>query len=95
VFAPSRSALGTNGVALAPAGAMPLTFGEPSFDNHLATARERGLAPRVVRLAGLALDVDGPNDLLAIRHARGTTRTARLVAGWGSARAVAGAKVAG
>ena len=42
-FAPSRSGLGTNGAALNPPGAMPLTFGEPSFDNHLKAARENGL----------------------------------------------------
>ena len=36
---PSRSGFGTNGVALVPPDAMPLTFGEPSFANHLAAAR--------------------------------------------------------
>src|SRR5881397_565397 len=39
VFVPSRSGLGTNGVALAPPDAMALTFGEPSFARHLETAR--------------------------------------------------------
>ncbi|HSE92888.1 MAG TPA: 2-phospho-L-lactate guanylyltransferase, partial [Methylomirabilota bacterium] len=53
VFAPSRSGRGTNGVALNPPDAMPLTFGEPSFDSHLAAARERGLQPRVLRLPRL------------------------------------------
>ncbi|HJV58735.1 MAG TPA: 2-phospho-L-lactate guanylyltransferase, partial [Methylomirabilota bacterium] len=36
VFVPSRSGLGTNAALLAPPGVMPLTFGEPSFANHLA-----------------------------------------------------------
>ena len=54
-FAPSRSGLGTNGVALAPPDAMALRFGEPSFDHHLAAARARGLTPRVLRLPGLGL----------------------------------------
>src|SRR5206468_1938746 len=57
-FAPSRSGFGTNGVALTPPDAMPLKFGEPSFQSHLAAARARGLEPRVLMLAGLALDVD-------------------------------------
>src|SRR5262249_56377172 len=37
VFVPSRSGLGTNGVALAPPDAMALTFGEPSVARHLET----------------------------------------------------------
>ena len=48
---------------LAPPGAMPLTFGEPSFANHLAAARAAGLAPRVLELPGIGLDVDAPDDL--------------------------------
>jgi len=50
VFAASRSGRGTNGVALAPPAVMPLTFGEPSFANHLATARAHGLVPSVLAL---------------------------------------------
>jgi len=82
VFTPSRSGLGTNGVLLAPPAAMPLTFGEPSFDNHLATARARRLAPRTVPLTGLGLDVDGPDDLAALLAEGAHTESARLVAGW-------------
>ena len=59
-FVPSRSGLGTNGVALAPPDTMALTFGEPSFERHLETARRRRLAPRVLVLPGLGLDIDGP-----------------------------------
>jgi 2-phospho-L-lactate guanylyltransferase (CobY/MobA/RfbA family) len=57
---------------------MPLTFGEPSFEKHLATARAHGLEPRVLALPGLGLDVDAPSDLAA----PGTTASARLVASW-------------
>jgi 2-phospho-L-lactate guanylyltransferase len=83
VFAPSRSGLGTNGVALAPPGVMPLTFGEPSFENHLAAARHRGLSPRVLALPHLALDVDGPDDLHALAAEGAGTESGRLVASWG------------
>ncbi|HEV8583692.1 MAG TPA: 2-phospho-L-lactate guanylyltransferase [Methylomirabilota bacterium] len=82
-FVPSRSGLGTNGVALAPPDAMPLTFGEPSFDNHLAAARARGFEPRVLHLRGLGLDVDAPGDLAALLTTPGATVSARLVASWG------------
>jgi 2-phospho-L-lactate guanylyltransferase len=82
VFVPSRSGLGTNGVALAPPDAMALTFGEPSFARHLETARARGLAPRVLTLPGLGLDVDAPEDLAALLAEPGATETHRLVASW-------------
>jgi 2-phospho-L-lactate/phosphoenolpyruvate guanylyltransferase len=81
-FVPSRSGLGTNGVALAPPGAMPLTFGEPSFARHLDTARARNLAPRVLTLPGLGLDIDTPEDLTALAAETVTTETGALVAAW-------------
>jgi 2-phospho-L-lactate guanylyltransferase len=79
-FAPSRSGRGTNGALLAPPDLMPLTFGEPSFENHLATARQRGLHPRVTMLPGLALDIDGPEDVAALAAEGGATESARLLA---------------
>ena len=82
VFAPSRSGLGTNGVALAPPDALALRFGEPSFDNHVAAARARGVVPRLLSLPGLALDVDDAVDLTALLAEGGGTRSARLVTGW-------------
>jgi 2-phospho-L-lactate guanylyltransferase len=81
-FVPSRSGLGTNGAALSPPAAMPLTFGEPSFDNHLRAARERGLAPRTLSLPGLGLDVDGPEDLALLMAVGPTTESGRLLARW-------------
>ena len=82
VFVPSHSGLGTNGAALAPPQVMPLRFGEPSFDNHLAAARALRLAPRTLALPGLALDVDTPEDLRALAAAGAHTESGRLVAGW-------------
>jgi 2-phospho-L-lactate guanylyltransferase len=85
VFVPSRSGLGTNGVALAPPRAMALTFGEPSFVRHLDAARALGLAPRVLRLPGLGLDIDAPEDLarlVAEADPGHATETDRLIATW-------------
>ena len=79
-FAPSHSGLGTNGAALSPPGAMPLTFGEPSFDNHLRAARERGLVAHVLTLPGLGLDVDGPADLHLLLARGAATESGRLLA---------------
>jgi 2-phospho-L-lactate guanylyltransferase len=81
-LAPSRSGLGTNGVALAPPDAVAVRFGEPSFEGHLEAARARGLEPCRLALRGLALDVDGPDDLHALLADGPGTRSARLVAGW-------------
>ena len=90
VFAPSHSGHGTNGVALTPPAAMPLTFGEPSFDNHLRTARERGLVTHVLALPGLALDVDGPADLARLLARGPATESGRLLARFRIAERLAG-----
>lgn len=79
VFVPSRSGLGTNAALLAPPDAIPLTFGEPSFENHLKTARAAGLAPRVLELPGIGLDVDAPDDLPVLLERGPATRSARLL----------------
>lgn len=92
VFVPSRSLLGTNAVLLAPPAAIPLTFGEPSFQNHLRTARAAGLTPRIVELPGLGLDVDAPDDLPLLLECGPTTRSARLLRGFMSGARSAGAR---
>ncbi len=38
-------------------------FGEDSFRRHLRLAETRGIAPTVMRLPGIGLDVDTPEDL--------------------------------
>lgn len=82
VFVPSRSGLGTNAALLAPPDAMPLTFGEPSFANHLAAARSAGLSPRVLHLPGIGLDVDAPDDLPLLLTHGPATRSGRLLRGF-------------
>lgn len=91
-FVPSRSGRGTNAALLAPPAAMPLTFGEPSFDNHLAAARAAGLVPRVLQLPGIGLDVDTPDDLALLLERGPATRSARLLRGFPSGARPAGAR---
>jgi 2-phospho-L-lactate/phosphoenolpyruvate guanylyltransferase len=91
-FVPSRSGLGTNAVLLAPPDAMPLTFGEPSFDNHLAAARAAGFSPRVLHLPGIGLDVDAPEDLPALLERGPATRSGRLLRGFADHPRSAGAR---
>ena len=82
VFTPSRSGFGTNAALLTPPDVVPLKFGEPSFANHLTAARERGVEPTVLRLPGLGLDIDGPDDLAALVAEGTQTRSARLLRAW-------------
>jgi coenzyme F420-0:L-glutamate ligase/coenzyme F420-1:gamma-L-glutamate ligase len=76
VFVPSRSGVGTNAACLAPPDAVPLRFGEPSFADHLAAARARGIEPVVLHLPGAGLDIDRPEDVDALRRAGSGSRAA-------------------
>jgi len=82
VFVPSVSGDGTNAAALCPPDALPLTFGEPSFANHLAAARASDLMPVVLVLPGLGLDIDTEADLRELLARPGPTRTSRLLETW-------------
>lgn len=79
VFVPSLSGFGTNAALLAPPAALPLKFGEPSFDNHLVAARAAGFQPLVLRLPGVGLDIDAPEDLALLLERGPSTRSAGLL----------------
>jgi 2-phospho-L-lactate guanylyltransferase len=79
VFVPSLSGFGTNAVLLEPPDGLPLKFGEPSFDNHLVAARTAGLVPVVLRLPGIGLDIDAPEDLDLLLERGPSTRSAALL----------------
>jgi 2-phospho-L-lactate guanylyltransferase len=91
-FAPSRSSLGTNGAAMTPPDLMPLRFGEPSFPDHLAAARARGLPLRTLDLPGLGLDIDDGDDLRALLAVGPATESARLLRSWSIAERLAAAE---
>jgi 2-phospho-L-lactate guanylyltransferase len=48
---------------------MPLRFGDDSFFPHLAAARAMGIEPTIVKLAGIGLDIDQPDDVHALLRA--------------------------
>lgn len=62
-IAPSYDELGSNAVACSPVEAVPLRFGSDSYFPHLAAARRAGLEPTILRLPGIAMDIDTPDDL--------------------------------
>jgi 2-phospho-L-lactate guanylyltransferase len=78
---PAHDELGSNAVLCAPAGVIPLRFGDDSYFPHLATARQYGIEPTIVRLPGIGLDIDHPVDVRAFLRAtpRMPTRTLALL----------------
>lgn len=62
---PSHDRRGTNCVLCSPPGALPFAFGHESFGPHCEAARAQGIAPRILPLPGLGLDIDTPDDLRA------------------------------
>jgi 2-phospho-L-lactate guanylyltransferase len=79
VIVPARDELGSNTILAAPADAVPLRFGDNSFFPHLAAARARGIEPCVVRLPGIANDIDNPQDLDHFLRLNSTTRAGALI----------------
>jgi 2-phospho-L-lactate guanylyltransferase len=67
VIVPDRRRSGTNALYLRPPSALAPRFGPGSFAAHRRAAGAEG---RVLFITRLALDVDTPADLLALRRAR-------------------------
>jgi 2-phospho-L-lactate guanylyltransferase len=74
VIAPAHDERGSNAILCAPPEAVPLTFGNDSFRPHLDAARRAGLEPKILRLAGIGLDIDNPADLAAFMKIPSRTR---------------------
>jgi 2-phospho-L-lactate guanylyltransferase len=79
-IAPAHDDLGSNAILISPPQAVPLRFGEDSFFPHLAAARAQGIEPCVLRLAGIAFDIDNPQDLHHLARLKSKTRAATLIA---------------
>jgi 2-phospho-L-lactate/phosphoenolpyruvate guanylyltransferase len=79
-IAPSHDERGSNAIICSPPDAVPLRFGEDSFFPHLHAAETCGIRPTVLRLPGVALDIDTPEDLAALALQRTPTRARALLA---------------
>lgn len=77
---PARDGLGSNAVLCAPADVVPLRFGGASFAPHVAAARARGLAPAVLALPRIALDIDDGDDLAAFLAVPSRSRARAVLA---------------
>jgi 2-phospho-L-lactate guanylyltransferase len=69
VLVPSRDGTGTNALLRSPPALFPSHFGPDSFALHLAEAERCKAKTKVIRNPRLALDVDEPADLKALRAA--------------------------
>ena len=77
---PSHDEGGSNAILLSPPDAVPLRFGADSFFPHLRAAEAQGIRPTVLRLPGIALDIDNPEDLAAFARQPSATHTRAFLA---------------
>ena len=68
LIVPDRHGTGTNALLLTPPDVLAPSFGPDSRRRHMADASSAGVPAEVVELDSLALDVDTPDDLEALRH---------------------------
>ena len=67
---PAHDERGSNAVLCSPPDAVPLRFGDDSFLPHLAAAQQRGIEPAILRVPGIGLDIDRPEDLARLARMR-------------------------
>lgn len=73
---PDAENIGTNGLICSPPLAMPFIFDGKSFKPHVDAAFAAGITPKIVPASAFSLDVDLPNDLLAVRQQQPHSQTA-------------------
>lgn len=73
LIVPDRHGTGTNALLLTPPDVLAPSFGPDSCRRHQADASGAGISAEVLELDSLALDVDTPEDLEALRRALGDT----------------------
>jgi len=86
LLVPAGDGRGTNAVLRRPANLFPLRFGNDSFKPHHAAAQAKGKPCVVVKLPGIAVDVDNPEDLDLLILQPGESRTQKLVREWKGTR---------
>lgn len=69
LIVPDAAGTGTNALVLSPPDAFSPAFGPDSCARHVARARDAGVSFSLERIDSLALDLDTPSDLNALRDA--------------------------
>ncbi len=62
---PSHDGTGTNGILFIPPARIAMEYGENSFRRHMSKASAAGHRAEVMRVPGIAFDIDTPDDLQA------------------------------
>jgi 2-phospho-L-lactate/phosphoenolpyruvate guanylyltransferase len=75
VIVSDRHGTGTNALVLSPPDAMEPSFGEGSFDRHVALAESAGVSWTSEAAPSLEHDIDTPDDLAALARALDGART--------------------
>jgi 2-phospho-L-lactate/phosphoenolpyruvate guanylyltransferase len=75
---PAHDEQGSNAVLCSPPDAVPLRFGDDSFRPHLKASQEQGIAPTVLPLPGISMDIDHPADLAGFARLPQATGTRTL-----------------
>jgi len=78
VLVPAADGRGTNAAFRRPANLFPLRFGNDSFRPHHAAAQAAGQPCVILRLPGIAVDIDNPEDLNQLIALPGNTRAQLL-----------------
>ncbi len=86
---PACDERGSNCIAVSPPDLISFHFGNDSFKPHLRAAEEAGVTPKIVRLPGIGLDIDRPDDLATLIDSEGETRAQRWLRETGIAQRLA------
>lgn len=78
LLVPAADGRGTNAAFRRPADLFPLRFGNDSFKPHHAAAQATRKPCVILKLPGIAVDVDNPEDLQELISLPGETRAQRL-----------------
>jgi 2-phospho-L-lactate guanylyltransferase len=76
---PAHDRRGSNAVLLSPPLAVPLRFGDDSFQPHVASVTALGIPIHCHDLPGIALDIDTPADLTAFLRVNAETHARTLL----------------
>lgn len=95
VLVPAADGRGTNAAFRRPANLFPLRFGNDSFKPHHAAAQATGKPCVVLKLPGIAVDVDSPPDLQQLISYPGQARAQLLVRSWNLGERLAAAQADG
>jgi 2-phospho-L-lactate guanylyltransferase len=80
---PAHDGRGSNAIVMTPPDAMKLAFGNDSFLPHIEAAHRAGLEAQILRLPGIALDIDNPEDLASFMRTPSPTRAWAFLAAAG------------